>query len=85
MLIGSVNIRQFNRISLSQTDLETKIFRVVPRNRAEEMAREFHVPYAETSARTGVNVQEVFLLLARIIFDKRQKQRDTIENIRYTK
>ena len=48
--------------------------RVVTKEEGEEMAREFGVPYMETSAKTGYNVEETFMQIATIV--KRRKEKE---------
>lgn len=55
MLIG-------NKVDKSQ--------RVVSREIAERLARDFQISFIETSAKTGQNVELVFMSMAQVLFDQ---------------
>jgi Ras-related protein Ral-A len=55
----------------NKTDLELR--RVVSQEQAMEQARQWGVPYVETSAKTRQNVDQVFLELMRLIRDRRDQ------------
>lgn len=55
----------------NKTDLESR--RSVSQESAIELARQWGVPYVETSAKTRQNVDQVFIELMRMIRDRRQQ------------
>lgn len=55
----------------NKADLEER--RVVGQDEAQEQARQWNVPYVETSAKTRQNVDQVFIELMRMIRDRRQR------------
>lgn len=55
----------------NKTDLDSR--RVVSQEVALEQARQWGVPYVETSAKTRQNVDQVFIELMRMIRDRRQQ------------
>ena len=55
-------------------DDPTSSNRVVTKEEGEEMAAEFGVPYCETSAKTGYNVEATFMKIATIV--KRRKDKE---------
>lgn len=55
----------------NKTDLESR--RTVGQESALELARQWGVPYVETSAKTRQNVDQVFIELMRMIRDRRQQ------------
>lgn len=59
----------------NKSDLETR--RVVSQDVAMEQARQWGVPYVETSAKTRQNVDHVFIELMRLIRDRRNSQQDS--------
>lgn len=56
----------------NKTDLELR--RAVSQEQALEQARQWGVPYVETSAKTRQNVDQVFIELMRMIRDRRNQQ-----------
>lgn len=59
----------------NKTDLELR--RVVSQESALEQARQWGVPYVETSAKTRQNVDQLFVELMRMIRDRRSNQQDS--------
>lgn len=59
----------------NKCDLESR--RSVSQEHALEQAREWRVPYVETSAKTRQNVDHVFIELMRLIRDRRSLQQDS--------
>jgi len=55
----------------NKCDLEAK--KVIDTNMGQELAKEFNMSFYETSARTGFNVHETFLAIAKSIKDKLAK------------
>ena len=48
--------------------------RKISKEEGEALAKEFNCPYFETSAKTGENIDEAFLTLARIVKEKKEKE-----------
>uniref|UniRef100_A0A914W2K1 Uncharacterized protein n=1 Tax=Plectus sambesii TaxID=2011161 RepID=A0A914W2K1_9BILA len=59
--------------------------RQVLRSDAERLAAELHIPYVETSAKTGRNVDRVFVTLSQLIVETRPPRRRTIKRASLTK
>jgi len=57
----------------NKADLEDQ--RVVTREEGEELARQFDVPLIETSAQTGLNTDEVFYEIAKLITQQPQSKK----------
>lgn len=53
-----------NKIDITQSD------RAICRSRASDFAKEFNIPYFETSALTGYNIHSAFENLVRTIYDQ---------------
>ena len=53
---------------------ESSSQRMVSKEEGEQMAAEFNVPYMETSAKTGYNVEETFMKIA--VMAKRRKDKE---------
>eukprot|EP01102_Stenamoeba_stenopodia_P010862 TRINITY_DN330_c0_g6_i1.p1 TRINITY_DN330_c0_g6~~TRINITY_DN330_c0_g6_i1.p1 ORF type:complete len:223 (+),score=19.23 TRINITY_DN330_c0_g6_i1:533-1201(+) len=51
--------------------------RVITADRGEKLASEFGIPFIETSARTRIGVEEAFLTLAKEIFERLYKLRQS--------